>query len=77
VVVCGDPRRCETLLADSAWVNVKTRQTVGESGSHEGAGGFALAAAAVLISKGHAAEVLALAHGAQQVRWSLFCQPTY
>ena len=75
VLICGNLDRCEQMLAESPWAKMDNGDVIRRTGAHEGAGGFALAAAALLVGTGQATEVLVLACGAEQVRWSLFGRP--
>lgn len=77
LVLCsGDHDTCGALLDTSAWARVQRRSVAVAIGTHEGVGGFALAAAAALTGQGIADEVLVLACGADQIHWSLLGRPT-
>jgi len=66
VVVAGEAtREIRDALAKSSWSNVPVHDVVDSVGRHEGLGGFAIAAASALLSRGEfdRALVLGIAHG--------------
>jgi hypothetical protein len=68
VVTAVLPREHEAALDRSSWRHCQRRSVLAACGHHEAAGGFALAAAAALVSSGQAHEVLAVS-GRSAVMW--------
>jgi 3-oxoacyl-[acyl-carrier-protein] synthase II len=74
VVVAGDLLRCDRVLRSSAWASIERRGVVPSAGTHEGAGGFALAGAAAVVGSGSADDVLVLSCGSAQTHWFWFAR---
>jgi 3-oxoacyl-[acyl-carrier-protein] synthase II len=74
VVVAGDLVRCDRILRCSSWASIERRRVLPNVGTHEGAGGFALAAAAAVVASGSADDVLVLSCGTVQTHWFWFAK---
>jgi 3-oxoacyl-[acyl-carrier-protein] synthase II len=74
VVVAGDLLRCDRVLRSSPWASIERRRVVPNAGTHEGAGGFALAAAAAVVGSGSVDDVLVLSCGTDQTHWFWFAK---
>ncbi|MBN1606070.1 MAG: beta-ketoacyl-[acyl-carrier-protein] synthase family protein [Polyangiaceae bacterium] len=74
VVVAGDLLRCDRLLRGCSWASIERRSVQSNAGTHEGAGGFALAAGVALVAGGSADDVLVLSCGTDQTHWFWFAR---
>jgi len=76
LVVAPDAGVAAQLLVGTPWADVPVRSVLHRTGSHEGAGGFAMAAAVSLLAAGSASQVLVVGAAPERGFALLLCAPS-